>query len=93
MAANLIASRGNRATAVLLGWLEENVYQFLPPEVQTRTRQIVLDNINQFKDLAIDIVKSDTAYMNELWLEKVDEMHQSIRQDLRNYHGVSSGAH
>ncbi len=79
MAANLIATRGNRTTAMVLSWLEENVYEFLDDGLQHRTRQMVLDNINVFKDLAIDIVKSDTAYMNEIWLEKIDEIHEAIR--------------
>ena len=80
MAANLIATRGNRTTAVILSWLEENAYQYLPDEVQRETRQMVLDQINTFKDLAIDIVKSDTAYMNEIWVQKLDEIHEAVRR-------------
>lgn len=81
MAANLVATRGNRATAVILSWLEDNVYQYLPEDVQRDTRQMVLDQINIFKDLAIDIVKSDTAYMNQVWIEKLDEIHEAIRKN------------
>lgn len=80
MAANLIATRGNRATAVILSWLEDNAYQYLPEEVQQQTRQMVLDQINVFKDLAIDVVKSDTAYMNQIWVEKLDEIHEDIKK-------------
>ena len=84
MAANLIATRGNRTTAVMLSWLEDNVYEHLDDELQHRTRQMVLDNINVYKDLAIDIVKSDTAYVNELWLEKMDELHEAIKDNGRH---------
>lgn len=84
MAANLIATRGNRTTAVMLSWLEDNVYEHLDEELQRRTRQMVLDNINVYKDLAIDIVKSDTAYMNEIWLEKIDELHEAIKNNGRH---------
>ncbi len=84
MAANLIAMRGNRTTAVVLSWLEDNVYEFLDEDLQHRTRQMVLDNINAFKDLGIDIVKSDTAYMNEIWLEKIDELHEAIKANGRH---------
>ena len=80
MAVNLIGSRGNRATAVILGWLEDNVYEFLSEDLQRQTRQTVLDNINMFKDLAMDVVRSDTAYMNQLWLEKLDDIHNEIRK-------------
>lgn len=79
MAANLIATRGNRATAVILSWLEENAYEYLPEEVQRETRQMILDQINVFKDLAIDIVKSDTAYINQIWVEKLDAIHEDLR--------------
>ncbi len=64
MAATLIATRGNRTTAVILGWLEDHVYEHLDEDLQRATRKMILDSINGFKDLAIEIVKSDTAYMN-----------------------------
>lgn len=79
MAANLIATRGNRTTAMVLSWLEDNVYEFLEEDLQRTTRKMILDNINGFKDLAMDIVKSDTAYLNTLWMEKLDEIHTAIR--------------
>ena len=78
MATNLIANRGNRVTASILGWLEGNVYEYLPKEVQRQTREMIMDQVNQYKDLAIDVVKSDTAYMNELWLQKIDEIHEAV---------------
>jgi hypothetical protein len=65
---------------MVLGWLEDNVYEYLPEDLQRSTRQMVLDNINTFKDLAIDVVKSDTAYLNQVWLEKLDEIHNEIRK-------------
>lgn len=86
MAANLVATRGNRCTAVILGYLEENVYRDVPQistSMQKQIRQVVLDQVNAFKDLAIDIVKSDTALMNQVWVEKLDQIHEEIR-DMRN---------
>ena len=81
MAANLVQTRGNRVSATMLSWLEDNVYEFLEEDLQRRTRQMVLDNVNGFKDLTIDIVKSDTAYMNQLWVEKLAEIHKEIRRN------------
>lgn len=75
--AKLIALRGNRTTAIILTWLEENVYQHLSEDLQQETRRQVLDQINQFKDLAIDIVKSDPGLINEFWAEKIDEIHRA----------------
>jgi hypothetical protein len=48
--------------------------------MQKAIRQVILDQVNTFKDLAIDIVKSDTAMMNQVWVEKLDEIHQELRE-------------
>jgi hypothetical protein len=78
--AKLIAIRGNRTTASVLSWLEDNIYKHLTEEEQKNTRRMILDHINGFKDLAIDIVKADTSYINEIWAEKLDEIHQELRK-------------
>jgi hypothetical protein len=82
MAANLVAARGNRCSASILGWLEGNLYT-AHPEITTQEqkaiRQTVLDNVNFFKDLAMDIVKSETSILNDEYAKKIDEIHQAIR--------------
>lgn len=77
--ARLIAIRGNRTTAVILSWLEDNAYSYLPEDVQKEARRLVLDQINGFKDLAIDVVKADTSMINEVWVEKLDEIQKAIK--------------
>lgn len=79
MAARLIAARGNRCTASILGWMERNVKDDMPDNTWRAMRQTIMEQINGFKDLAIDVVKSDTAYVNELWIEKLEELHNDIR--------------
>lgn len=82
MAANLVATRGNRCSASILGYLERNIYESHPDittSEQKAIRQMVLDTINSFKDLAIDIVKSDVAVLNDEWVRKIDEIHEAIR--------------
>lgn len=81
MAANLVATRGNRCSAAILGWIEENIYKEydIDPAMQRRLRQQILDQVNALKDLSIDIVKSETAVINEVWVEKLDEIHQELR--------------
>jgi predicted RND superfamily exporter protein len=86
MAVNLIKQRGNRATASLLTYMENNVQEYIPDEVWNRTRREVLDAINGFKDLAIDVVKSDTAILNEEYLQALTD----IKSELRNLNGISS---
>jgi hypothetical protein len=80
---NLVATRGNRTSAAILGWLEENLYEEypdIPTGMQRRIRQMVLDNVNAFKDLAIDIVKSESAVINEEWVSKLDAIHAELRR-------------
>ncbi len=87
MAANLVATRGNRCSASILGYLERNVYEAHPDittHEQKAIRQMVLDTINSFKDLAIDIVKSDVAVLNDEWVRKIDEIHTAIKQGMRH---------
>lgn len=81
MAANLVATRGNRASAAILGWIEENLYKEyeIDSTMQRRLRQQVLDQVNALKDLSIDIVKSETAVINEIWVQKLDEIHEELR--------------
>lgn len=78
--ANLIAARGNRVTASILGYLDEQVYpRFdIPVEAKKKIRQVVLDQVNGFKDLAIDIVKSDTDHINDFYVQKMDEIHTAV---------------
>ena len=47
--------------------------------MRSRLRQQVLDQVNALKDLSIDIVKSETAVVNEIWVEKLDEIHEELR--------------
>ena len=81
MAANLVATRGNRCSAAVLGWIEENLYKEyeIDQAMQRRLRQHVLDQINMFKDLSMDIVKSETAVINEVYVQKLDEIHDELR--------------
>lgn len=92
--ANLIAQRGNRCTASILGYLEDHVYkQFpsIPTEVQKRIRQEVLDQVNSFKDLAIDIIKADPDHINEFWVQKIDEMHQDLLRAIQRERRAAVG--
>ena len=79
MAAKLVAARGNRLTAILLGWMEENIKADLTDDQWFDLRDLIRDQVNGYKDLIIDIVKSDTAYINQLWVEKIDEIHRDIK--------------
>ena len=81
MAVNLVSTRGNRCSAAILGWIEDNLYKDveISPAMQRRLRQQILDQVNMFKDLAMDIVKSETAVINEVYVQKLDEIHEELR--------------
>jgi hypothetical protein len=79
-AKNLLATRGRRAVATLLTWLEDNAYQYLPADVQTETRGKVLSVIGEFQDLAMDMVASDTGIINDFWAEELAEMKSLLRR-------------
>lgn len=84
LAVNLVATRGNRVTATILGSLEAEIYErhSVPVDIQKKVRQIVLDQLNGYKDLVIDIVKSDTAVMNDHYVETVEAIHREL-QDMK----------
>lgn len=79
--AQLIATRGNRCTATIMGYLEEHLYTKYPQiatDEQKRIRSVVVNAVNAFKDLAIDIVKSDQDLINDIWVQKLDEIHAEL---------------
>lgn len=91
MAVNLVATRGNRATATILGAIETEIYSGhdIPDSIRKKVRQIVLDQLNGYKDLVIDIVKSDNAYINEFYVKQVGEIHDAIMELKRANHSGS----
>ncbi len=80
MAVNLIQQRGNRCTATLLSWMEDNIKEDLPDGLWPALRREVMDDINEFKDLAIDVVKSDAAMINEVYMDQVRQIHDWMRR-------------
>lgn len=86
-AKNLLATRGRRAVATLLTWLEDHAYEHLPPEIQEATRGKVLSIIGEFQDLAMDMVASETGTINDYWAEALTEIQDSLR---RIEHGHSA---
>lgn len=80
MATNLVATRGNRLTATVLSTIETEIYAevHVPDAIKRKVRQVILDQMNGYKDLVIDIVKSDTGLINEHWVSQIDEIHAAL---------------
>lgn len=89
--AQLVATRGNRCTAAILGYLEDYVYTEVPEittGIQKQIRQVVLDQVNGFKDIAIDVVKSDASLINEMWVQELGK----VRDELKHIRSALNGA-
>lgn len=78
--ATLVATRGNRCVASILGGLERRVFDKLSSEDQEYVRTLVKEQVNLFKDIAIDVVKSDASVINEVWAQKLDEILAELRE-------------
>ncbi len=71
--------RRDRTIAVILGFKERECDEYLPPEVSLKLRKAILDGINDLNDLACDLIGSSDGYtVNELWLEKLKEIHEAV---------------
>lgn len=78
---DLLAKRRDRVIAIILGMKERDCDQYLPRDVQTKLRKVVLDQINEFYELTCDILRSletDDVVMNDLWVQKLDEIHAVV---------------
>lgn len=75
----LLARRRDRAIAIILSFKERECDRHLPPEVSAKLRKIILDQLNDFHDLCADALSSDERVVwNELFLQKIDEMHDVL---------------
>lgn len=72
----LLEKRCRRAIASVLA-TKDLADPYLPQEMQTNLRKVILDQFNDFTSLAGDIVDSleRDSVVNELWLAKLEEMH------------------
>lgn len=76
----LIEKRCKRAIAVILGMKEREVDKHLPPEVSFRLRKVVIDTLNEFATMAIDVLDCSTtpSILNELANERLAEIHAAV---------------
>lgn len=76
----LLARRRDRTIAILLRAKENECDQYLPPEVSSRLRKLILDQVNEFYQLATDLAGQDRGgvVLNELYLQKLNELHEAI---------------
>lgn len=82
----LLEKRRNRSIAIILGVKERDVDPLLRKVdggggASSKLRKVVLDQVNEFHDLVLDLVDSlDTGdvALNESYLERIDDMHSDV---------------
>ena len=79
--AELLAKRRDRAIAIILGVKEREVDQYLPPQVRAKLRKVILDQLNDLYQMALDVtatLEEGDVVVNELWLEKIDAIYSHV---------------
>lgn len=71
--AEIVAKRRDKCIATILGFKEDEVDDFIDPEISVELRKIILDSINDVCNLAIDLL-DESSIVNEEFLDRVDEM-------------------
>ena len=80
----VLAKRRDRTIAILLGFKERECDYYLPSSVKQDLRKLVLDQINDFYELTLDLVNSldnDSVTLNDAYLAKIDEIYNTVKRD------------
>lgn len=78
---DILARRRDRTIAALLGVKEREADPFISLEARGALRKAILDGINEYHGFVIDILKSldsGEVIINELYLQKLDDLHREI---------------
>lgn len=80
---DLLKRRRDRAIAIILGIKERECDSYLPRESRIRLRKVVLDQLNEFYDLVLDLMSSfdqGDVVLNEEYLNKLDHLHRDVAE-------------
>ena len=78
---NLLIEQRRRTVGALMGHIEEKVYSRLTPPERKELRDKVLQTVNAYHDICLDILKSsvnDGSVVNEQALELLAEIHTRV---------------
>lgn len=68
-----LGKRRDRAIATILSYKEDECDYYLPEDVSSGLRKMILSQINDVCDLAFDLIDDDIE-VNQLFLDKLDEI-------------------
>lgn len=77
--ADVLAKRRDRAIAIILRVKEAECDSHLSREASARLRKVVLDQLNEFCDLALDLLRASSSpdvTVNEIYVEKIDALYE-----------------
>jgi hypothetical protein len=77
----LLAKRRDRTIAIMLGFKERSCDQYLPQEVRVELRKVILDQINDFYELMLDLMNSvddGSVMLNQEYLDKIDQIYANL---------------
>lgn len=81
---DVLARRRDRSIAIVLGVKERECDEYLPRDASAKLRKVVLDQLNEYHDFVMDVCKSldDDSHvlLNELYMDKIDAMYESMVQ-------------
>jgi hypothetical protein len=80
-----LARRRNKAISIILRFKEDNLDESLDDETSAAFRTVVLDQINDFHDVCVDLIGASNGVVNEIWLDKIEAIHDAVVHD---YNGV-----
>lgn len=76
-----LGRRRNKAISIILRFKEEEIDPFIDDDTSNRFRTLVLDQLNDFCEVCVDLIGAADGVVNELWVEKLMEIHDAIVGD------------
>ncbi len=79
----VLAKRRDRSIAILLGYKERECDYYLPQEARTGLRKAILDQINDFYELSLDLLGSvddGSVVLNQDYLDKIEKIYALLTE-------------
>lgn len=74
---DFVKKRRDRVLATILSYKETNVDRYLPQAERENLRRVILNNVNDFNDLVLDMLKATAepqVEMNQLYLDAIKSL-------------------
>jgi hypothetical protein len=74
-----LGKRRDRSIATILSFKERECDRYLPQEVSVNLRKMVLDEVNELCDLALDLLSSDQEVVwNDDFMDRLDDIYEKV---------------